>query len=288
LTGTGCCPDLSPDGRRLLYYVPSADEETDDLYVHDFGTDKARLIGPALKAVWSPNGNELAVADPKTLSFVDLETGERRELVRGDVGGWWWGFSFSPDGKWVAYVLGEANLNGTDEYRADVFTVRVSDGKTTRLTYDGKSDRPVWGKDWIAYRHHRVIDGFIPIGELWLMRSDGTEQHLLARGPENTAAHEYGVEPLEFSDDGERLLAREPRDISLVPVVFSVPGGERRRLSVKGKPDTFAEAFARDGSEVLVHAGGISDSYNLYAVPSEGGPARLLADDVSGWGSWAR
>jgi dipeptidyl aminopeptidase/acylaminoacyl peptidase len=289
LTGNVWGAEVSPDGRRLLYKAHRGDDETGDLYVHDFATDDAALIGRAREAVWSPDGELLAVDDGNALVLIDLEKGKRRELVRGDVGGWWWGFSFSPDGESLAYVRGEMNLHGTDEYRADVFTVRLSDGKTTQLTRDGRSDRPVWGKDWIAYRQFRFIDGFIYIGEVRLMRPDGADQHLLARGAENVSRGWYGLEPLEFSEDGKRLLACAPRDIvACEPVVVTVPDGERRQLSVKGKPEIFAEDFARDGSEVLVHAGAMSETWSLYAVPFDGGPARLLAENVSGWGSWAR
>jgi hypothetical protein len=289
--------ELSPDGRRVAYYVANGGDDTADLYVRDAEGGKPELIGKAREAHWSPDGARLAVDDGKSLLLVDVESGQRREVVRGDVGGWWWGFSFAPDGKSLGYVRGVTNLRGTDEYRSDIFVVRLSDGETQQLTHDGHSDRPVLGRDWLAYRHFRFegegipewAEGFVQIGELRLMHPDGSGDRAFAQGDVNTPDDHYGLEPLEFSEDGKRLLACASADYSCAPVTFTVPDGERRDLSIEGKPEIYARDLARDGSEVLVEAGPLYGPWpttGVYAVPVDGASARVLVKDAFS-PSWA-
>jgi hypothetical protein len=168
-----------------------------------------------------------------------------------------------------------------------VFVTRLSDGKTDQLTHDGESSFPVWGGEWIAYGRTRFGVDEKPFWELRLIRPDGSGDRLFARD-ERTAERYYGLIPLEFSDDGKRLLACTYERYGCRPVTFEVPEGKRRELSVRDDgAGITARELARDGSEVLVEVGPLEGPANVYAIPFEGGTARLLAKDASS-PSWAR
>lgn len=277
---------LSPDGRRVAYSLPqdTPDSGLTPLYVVDVESGEPRRIDEASGYAWSRDGARLAVSDGKALVLLDVTSGRRRELVRsGDVVG----LSFAPDGKALAYSRHNGRVG--HEYRSDIFVIRLSDGEIEQLTHDGHSDRPVWGRGRLAYRHFR-FDGDWSIGELRLMRPDGSGARLFARGNEDTSQAQMGLDPLEFSEDGKRLLACAVSEFYCPPVTFTVPGGAKRELSVGDQGIRVVQAWdlARDGTEVLVDAGAFDDDthHRVYAIPFEGGKPRLLVRDATS-PSWA-
>jgi hypothetical protein len=186
----------------------------------------------------------------------------------------------------LAYARGE----GPGE--SDVFVLRLSDGKTAQLTKDGHSDRPVWGREWIAYRQFRceTEECWPSLGKIRLMRPDGSGDRLFARGDEDRSQAHWGLEPLEFSEDGRRLLACRSAEFSCRPVAFTVPDGKRYELTVDNEPGMipFGADLAADGSEVLVEVAPFDGhGERVYAVPFEGGAARLLVRHAAD-PSWAR
>ena len=209
------------------------------------------------------------------MSIADPESGNSRELVRSDVRD----LSFAPDGKALVYARGDGRPG--HDFESDLFVVRRSDGTVEQLTNDGHNDRPVWGRDWIAFRHFAFVndDHWPSIGELRLMRPDGGGDHLFARGDEDTSMAHYGVEPVEFSADGQRLLACYSHEFSCPPVTFTVSDGKRYEPSIGGKPLT-AFDLARDGSAILVGTGAAEGPHDAYAIPFAGGPAHLLAKEA--------
>ncbi len=262
-------------------------ESFPNLYVQDVEGGRPRLIGVAAWSHWSPDGSQLVVDGRKVLFLVDVASGKQRELVRGT--GWGRSGSFAPDGKALAFVRGNGKV--LPEYRSDIFVLSLADGAIQQLTDDGHSDAPVWGAKWIAYRHFRFEgDAWPQLGEIRLIRPDGSGDRLFARGDESLSRTHYGLGPLDFSADGKRLLACNSAEFSCRSVTFTVPDGKRHELSVDSEPEMipFGSDLAPDGSEVLVEVGPFdSPAERIYALPFEGGAARLLvkqADDAS----WAR
>lgn len=279
---------LSPDGRRLAYSVAQSGEGFPNLFVRDVAGSEPRQIGEVFQHAWSPDSTRLAVSDRKALLLVDVTSGGRRELASGDVQG----FSFAPEGKALAYA--RANGKVGREYRSDIFVVRQSDGEVTQLTHDGQSDNPVWGRGWIVYRSFH-FDGDWSIGRLRLMRPDGSGNRLFARGDERTSLAQMGLHPVEFSEDGKRLLACAAAEFHCPPVTFTVPHGkeyalriEEDRAIVRAQELAYAADLARDGSEVLFDVGPFDGpaGHRAYAIPFEGGKPRLLVRDATD-PSWA-
>src|SRR5439155_7894115 len=110
--GTYQTPRFSPDGARLAVTLVS--EARSDVYVFDWQRDHLTRLDASGRVtenpVWAPDGKHLAVrsqsspsrADGSALVWMQADSGESTPLVssKGDV----WPFSFSPDGRRLAYV----------------------------------------------------------------------------------------------------------------------------------------------------------------------------------------
>jgi WD40-like Beta Propeller Repeat len=274
---------LSPDGSRLAYTVLDpigSDDPLHVLQVREVGGGKPKSLGNGDSWVWAPDGRHLAVRDFDGISIVDVESGKRRRVVAADVGGY---MRFSPDGESLVYAR-----NGPDD-ESDVFVVRVSDGRTRQLTFNAHSDFPVWGREWIVYRHFRFVnsDHWPTVGELRLIRPDGSGDQLFARGFEDLAEVRWGLFPVELSSDDERLLACISAEFFCRPVTFTLSARKGHVLSAGDEGDgVTARDLSVDGSEVLVDAGRLDGPSSVYAIPFEGGPARVLIRDAER-PSWA-
>jgi dipeptidyl aminopeptidase/acylaminoacyl peptidase len=274
---------LSPDGRRLAYFrVERGDRIV--LYVVGVAGGRARRIGESGGLAWSPDGSRLVTDSRTALYLVDPATGARRDLDRGDIA---WP-RFAPDGRSLVY--GRANRKVGRAYRSDIYVLRLSDGRITRLTRDGHSDRPVWGGRWIVYRHFWFA-GDWSMGRLRLMRPDGSASRPFARGDERTSKARMGLDTVELSRDGTHLLACAAAEFLCPPVTFEVPSGRRHRLTVPSGRGLVAYAadLSRDGREVLVDVGPFDGDahHRVYSIPFAGGTPRLLVREAHS-PSWAR
>jgi Tol biopolymer transport system component len=273
---------LSSDGRWLAYSrlgKPSRSGLT-PLYVTNLATGQRRRIGYVSGRQWSPAAVKLAISDASGLFVVDPASGRRQLLVRSRHV---WQFSFSPDGRAIAYARG--NGRGGGALRSDIFAVGLSDRVTTRLTHDAHSEAPLWGPRWIVYRRFRWEGGLRPNGRLWIMRADGADQRLLARGSERlrNGFPVFGLDPLALSDDGRHLLACQAFEFGCPRVTVTIPGGRRygfpKLAKVERKRGATAEDLSSDGTRVLVDVGSPHDDRNhgIYQLPFTGGPLRLVA-----------
>jgi Tol biopolymer transport system component len=273
-------PELSPDGRRLAYFVPRRPNSPAILWVKTFANGRTTRIDAADEVSWGPQSRRLAYSTRQRLLLADVESGNRRLLARGHV----CCASFAPDGRSVVFARNNGGFGRN--YRSDVYAIRLSDGRVSRLTVDRHSDRPVWGRGWIAYSHTRVRGGWL-IRDVRLMRSDGSGKRLLAhqRKPANG---EMGIEPIAFSHGGTRLLACLGSEFQCPPVAFDIPDGRRYTPRVGRRNElTVGVAISADGSRVLVEAGKLEGQWRVLAVPLDQGKPRELARNA-GHSSWSR
>ena len=114
------------------------------------------------------------------------------------------------------------------------------------------------------------------------MRPDGSGKRLLADGHDLPRHAELGVEPVEFSRDGTRLLACLGAEFDCAPVAFSVPRGRRHVLRVGRRNElVYGVAISRDGTEVLAEAGGLETSHRVVVIPFAGGRPGVLARNAT-------
>ncbi len=266
IVANGSGGTLSPDGRLMTYRIPQGSKSW-VTNVKEVAIGDPLSLGKVTVLDWSPDSKRLAVQEGNRLLLVDAGSGQPRELARGAVGG----ASFSSDGKAIAFSRG--NGKKAPAWRSDVFVVRLSDGSESRLTSDGHSDDPQWGGTWIGFRRFHY-DADVPIGAIYLMHSDGTEVKRLSTGKEAPG----GLDALELSREGTKLLACAPAGSYCPPVMFDIPGSETN-VSVSSKVS--AADLSEDGSQVLALADAAEGPPALTMIPFGGGSGEPLVENVS-------
>jgi dipeptidyl aminopeptidase/acylaminoacyl peptidase len=109
----------------------------------------------------------------------------------------------SPDGKWVAYTVSEANFK-QDAFVTQIWIADTATGRRIQLTRGEKSAaNPRWSPDgaWLAFTSDRVGDK----NQIFLIRADGGEASQLTK-------HETSIAGFDFSPDGRTIIyaATEP------------------------------------------------------------------------------
>jgi serine/threonine-protein kinase len=141
--GNNAAAIWSPDGERIVF---SSDRDgTFNLYsmLADGSGEATRLTKSGnlqMPTSWSPDGRTLVLTELELSTGFDIRLlpmeppGESRVLLRSsfnEVGG-----SFSPDGKWLAYVSDETGHN-------EVYLTRYPEGGKWQISTDGGVE-PVW------------------------------------------------------------------------------------------------------------------------------------------------
>jgi Tol biopolymer transport system component len=287
----GLSAALSPDGRWLTYRRAA---DSQHVFLRDLENGKTRDLGLVWTLAWSPDSDKLAISNGKELLLRDPDGEESRELARGKI----WSVSFSPDGKAIVFTNGNIPSEAREHW-SDLFVARLSEDRVVRLTKDGLSTDPVWGRSWIAFSRWRPIDdfgGYEQVHDLHLMRPDGSDVHRLTID-EESAGHgkdddflRFGLVPEGFSADGKRLLACVSMELGACePVTFDVPNGPGRKLVSAAEPGAVWRAvLSADGSQVLLSDGRLDgeQDHSVFTMPFEGGKRRLLLRNSTD-ASWA-
>jgi hypothetical protein len=274
-------PQLSPDGLRLAYFVPRRPAALPILWLRTFAGGRKTRIDAAASVAWAPRSRRVVYSTRTRMLLFDLESESRRLLARGHL----CCAGFSPDGH--AVVFARSNGSFGRGFRSDVYAIRLDDGHVSRLTRDGHSDRPVWGRGWIAYSHSHASGGWL-IRDLRLMRPDGTGKRLLAGGHDRPSKAQMGIEALAFSRDGTRLLGCLASEFQCPPIAFTIPDGRRYAFHLTRRNElAVGIAISRDGTRVLAEIGGLETHWRVVTVPFTGGDPRVLVRNAD-HASWAR
>jgi tricorn protease len=130
-------PAWSRDGKWIAFVSDRSGEEQVWLAPASGGTPPRQLtkdhVGPLGPLVWSPDGKRIATSDREMrVLLVDVDSGKTTLVAQADRGGSYdttvESYRFSPDGKWLAYVMMEPSW-----YQA-VWLYDVARGTKTRLT----------------------------------------------------------------------------------------------------------------------------------------------------------
>jgi Tol biopolymer transport system component len=206
--------DWRADGQRIAFAFIDSDGNEQIATINPDGSNMQQItFGSGVHEVgsWSSTGTQIAFTnsplspdDPAftTSIFVMNSDGSNPHAVTTD------GFDvephFSPDGTRIAFSR-IRKFAGNGFQQEAIFVVNADGSNPRQLTAWGIAEEHVsWSPDseWMVFNVAK--ESGHPTGSnlgIYLMRSDGTEQHLLYNGRENLPTHKAN-----FSPDGKKIL----------------------------------------------------------------------------------
>lgn len=304
----GSLPHISPDGSTVVYSVTpaagSGSEYNPQLVAMPTAGGAARVLATGWRNpstfAWSPDSSTIAtVVGPELgaqrLVLIDVASGATRTLASG----YFYGVSFSPDGRTLAYARSSRE---TYPERSDIYTVPVTvagagagtgvagTGAPRALTHNHRSLYPLWSpRNRIVFvgliEAHRRLYG--PKNELYLMSPTGSGLRRLTHTRVGQLLQ--GLVPTAWSSDGRRLLTEfEGQDTSYAVTVNPATGAQRIASGKLGN-GFVGTALSASGSAILGFTGGAEPgpAHNVVAVPYAGGRPRVLVRNAL-WPDWSR
>ena len=209
LEGNNTCPAWTPDGRRITF---SSDRQGEGKGMNLFwkpvdGSGNAELLHSSqyglYQCSWSANGKLLTFVHrhPTTgndIWVLSLEGGREPELVIGTEFADEWGPTFSPDGRWIAYI---SDKDG--KYQVYVQPYPALD-RVWQIS-DDFGEEPIWSPkgDELFYRD----------GDKWMVVSISTEPEFAAGTPQLLFEGPYHNIPgvsYDVTPDGQSFLMLQP------------------------------------------------------------------------------
>lgn len=279
-------PVVSSNGRRVAFSKRRENGKEGRLCVTSPGDgDCDILVANADPALWSPDGRYLlATQGTKRLILINVRERTLRTVAKGELSG----FSFSPNSDKVVYSLrDQPKTSRFMEVGYNLFVTSTAGSKTSRLTDDGISIGPVWGRRGIAFsRMARRSHSNWPHYELWLMRADGGGDRRIDFG-QQTELPNFGLISVAWSADGNRLLTRMEEHENSEPYAVDLTRKRVWRIARGSFIDILD--ISSDGRSVLVVRNGFdwTPPPQVEIVPFAGGKPRIIAKNA--WSpSWNR
>jgi len=247
---------VSPDGRTI------AVGRDDGIHlVSTDGKHERRLTANVfVPHAWSRDGKWIVATTANVLAVIDVDSGRSRVVARGPQ----YGISPSPDGRRLVYArAARQTRQGICGDRINLYVVALGGGAPSRLTRDGRSAFPVWGKDRIAFarlpKRLRFEDCFAP--GIWTMRPDGSDlRPILARAP-GAIAHfgYYGLQPVAWLEHGDLIVGVRSEWGNEAATLDA----DTRRLRRLG---SYIDESSRDGRFVLGSGGNVKTTISITRV----------------------
>jgi Tol biopolymer transport system component len=232
-------PRFSPDGKRLAYALSNG--PSDDIWVKDLERDTTSRLsffsGENRRPVWSPDGKHIIFSsgNPAASGLYWIRSdgsGEAQRLIEEFNSQ----YSFSPDGRRLAFVLGGASTSG-----GDIFTARVEgDLEHPRL---GKAElfigtpaveiNPEFSPDgrWLAYESNEsgtfeiYVRPFPGPGGRWQISTGGGALPLWSRDGHELFFQDRKrhVMVASYAVSGDTFTAGKPRQWSELSLLGTAP-----------------------------------------------------------------
>jgi TolB protein len=182
IASDGHGPKWSPDGTRIVFFAEV--DRNVDVYVMDAdGSNRSRITSDPAEDVspaWAPTGDRIAFVSERhhnaDLYVIDPDGRHEVRLTEDPVPDE--AFAWDPSGDLIAYVSYRhgAKPEEIGIGDAEVFVVDVRTGETANL-----SRNPAWDgdPDWSPDGTRIVFTRRTDHGEIYVMRSDGSEQERL-------------------------------------------------------------------------------------------------------------
>ncbi len=269
--GRGVNPEVSPDGNFVAYLNKRGNRERLKV-AHSYGSALDLLIEASRisSLAWSPESTRIAaVRAPangrERLVLIDVPSGGQHVIARGSFGH----VSFSPNGDQLVYSRSRKG-------RSDIYRFAVGGHGSKRLTYDHRSQLPLWGpRNRIAFAKEVGEKRKL---EIYTMGSDGGDVKRLTRTrPEGSRSGYY---PVAWSPESNRLLANYTlRGKDQFGVIVYTQTGALGRLRHR-KAHFIGTSFSCDGNFVLGSKGprGPVANHKVGLVPAVSGTMRVLTE----------
>ena len=179
-------PAWSSDGAKIaLSSNRSGDPE---IWICDATGNNARRLtafrGPDVSPVWNPKTNaQIAWVSGRTgLPQIYIMDSDGGNVQRMTDGGYATSPSWSPNGQFLAFAWNRKYGPGAPGGQ-DIYVMDIASKRWIQLTHDaGRNDFPSWAPDGRHIVFQRESGG----SQIWEMLADGTEQHQLTRGGDNS------------------------------------------------------------------------------------------------------
>ena len=262
-------PDISPDGRQIVYASPATGHS--DIYLLRVGGGRAINLTNSqtddTQPAFSPDGEQIAFRSERDNGglFVMGATGEsvRRITTAGYDPHW------SHDGRRLAYGTEPVNDPFSRAVRSQLWVVDVASGQTTKLL-DGDGVQPVWSPNDTRLAYWANTGGQ---RDIWTIAPSGGEPVAIT----NDAATDWAP---EWSPDGKWLYFVSDRGGS--PNLWRVPVDERAgtaagpaEIVTNGVRPIASARFARDGARMVLGAWDRSFTLDLFHFDSSS-PDRMV------------
>jgi dipeptidyl aminopeptidase/acylaminoacyl peptidase len=266
-------PKISPDGRRVVYEVQSANWEDNsfdrNLWIADIASGEVRQLTSAKKsstgADWSPDGKWIAfvsdrpaqisgsTADKKQLYVISADGGEAQQLSKSetDVGG----FEWAPDSRHIAFAA------------ADPEPKTLKDRKE-------------------KYGEYSVVHADYQMVHLWTIELPDATTNALPEAKRMTEGDAFSVGSFAWSPDGARIAFSAQKDPDLISgfssniYVLTVADKAVKKIVDAPGPDTNPK-WSPDGKKIAYQTAAGSKYFfytngRIAVVPAEGGTSEVV------------
>lgn len=292
--GSGSEPRVSPDGRTVAFYRFGQGKQPSQLMVAPAAGGAAKVLASGWQDpfffAWSPDSTTIAVllgpeVGQQRLTTIDVATGAQAVVA----GGYFDGFSFSPDGRELVYakVGSENSPSYSDIYRIGILppgAVSVAAEQPHRLTTDHRSSSPLWGPNGrIVFVKHlgEKTRKYGPKNDLFLMNPNGKKVKRLTHTKVGPLVQ--GLSPTEWSASGKQLLTEFGGQDTSYAVTVNPKTGAERALTKERETGFVGTALASNGKLVLGSLGGFEPGpgHKVVSIPYKGGKPKVLANNAS-------
>lgn len=308
-------PQLSPDGRQVLFVKSEADWKANKRIAHIWrvnldGSDAVQLTAGAdgeSSPRWSPDGRFVAFVTKRQgdeeaqIYLLPTGGGEAQRLTRHETGVS--SIAWSPDGRFIYFLAADpkpADQRAREKAKDDIYAFdenyqqrhlwkvtvttkaeeRITSGDFTVASYELSRD----GSRIAFHRAPNPLYGYADQAEVWVMDASGANALQLTRngvGESGASLSPDNRQVLFLADANERF---EPYYNGRVFIV-DAGGGPARMLGHTLPGDVQRAEWSKDGKAIYVTAGLGVESQILRVDPAGGRPVPLTRGDHS-IGSW--